>query len=150
MKSLFHNGMLYPVLGTYNPEVNSPLLHNRQMREKKQSPRGPRMPSAPARRIRAILAANIRGLLDHHFPRSRYKNARDQFEALGKSAGVSPSTVQRAIDPNRGYNIDIIVDLAVAFEIKVVQLFDPKLMETVELRRAESGEESRELQRNGG
>lgn len=119
------------------------------MKKRTQAERSTRTPSLGAKRARRILSANVIALLNDHYPISKHKTQRGQFEALGKDAGVAPATVQRAIDPENGISLDVMADLAGAFEIKLIQLLSPDLIPAMRVRHGETGDESEDLQRNG-
>lgn len=90
--------------------------------EKKQGKRGKRPASAPATRLRRTVAANIRGLMEQLYPLAKYTKKSYQEQAFARDAGVSWSSVQRALDPNSGQTLDVIADLAVALHVKSADL----------------------------
>lgn len=73
-------------------------------------------------RLRRLLAANLRALLDEKYPLARYSGKAEQEMAFAKDAGVSWSTVQRALDPENGKTIDILADLAAGLEVPAIEL----------------------------
>jgi len=73
-------------------------------------------------RLRRLLAANLRAMLDIKYPLARFSGKAEQEQAFAKDAGVSWSTVQRALDPENGKTIDILADLAAGLEIPAVEL----------------------------
>lgn len=89
---------------------------------KKEGKRGKRPPSIAAMRLRRLLAANLRALIDQQYPLARYPGKSEQERAFAKDAGVSWSTVQRALDPENGKTIDILADLASSLEIPAMDL----------------------------
>lgn len=97
------------------------------MREKKQGKRGKRPPSAPGMRLRRVLAQNLLVLMKRDYPLSRHGEKSHAEKALAKDAGISHSSVQRALNEDKGKTLDLVADLAVAFSLKPSQLLDPDL-----------------------
>lgn len=114
------------------------------MKERQQAERGIRTPSATANRARRIFSGNVGWLLSHRYPIERHKTQRAQYEALGKDAGVSPTTVQRAIDPENGVTLDIMADLAAAFELKLGELLSPELIQMLRAQAAQADNDEKE------
>jgi hypothetical protein len=90
---------------------------------KKEGKRGKRPPTIAAVRLRRLLASNLRALIDRSYPLARYPGKSEQEKAFAKDAGVSWSTVQRALDPENGKTIDILADLASGLDIPPVERF---------------------------
>lgn len=86
--------------------------------EKKQGKRGKRPASAPATRLRRTVAANIRGLMEQLYPLAKFTKKSYQEQAFARDAGVSWSSVQRALNPHSGQTLDVIADLAVGLHVK--------------------------------
>lgn len=100
------------------------------MPEKKQGKRGKRPPSAPARRLRRICRQNISFLISKQYPLKKFTTISEQQQQLARDAGISWSSVQRALDEERGSSADVLADLAAAFEIKVADLVSDQFLTT--------------------
>lgn len=72
--------------------------------------------------MRTILAANVRGLMEH-----QYRSASNKPKGLAADAGVSLSTVQRIIAGEVGATIDNIELIAAALGVSGYQLLMPNL-----------------------
>jgi methylphosphotriester-DNA--protein-cysteine methyltransferase len=72
--------------------------------------------------MRAVLAENLRRLMDQH-----YKESRNRPKALAQDAGVSLSTVQRILSATVGATIDNIEAIAAVFHLSTYQLLLPSL-----------------------
>jgi hypothetical protein len=105
---------------------------------KKEGKRGTRPASAPAKKLRGILARNVELLIDRDYPANRYSTESARLQKVATDAGVSWSSVQRALNPNVGNTLDVLADLAGLFTIKPHELLDPELAD----RLAEAIEES--------
>lgn len=117
-----------PNLGYSQPsyETNC-LLSSSDMAAKKEGKRGTRPPSTAAIRLRNLLADNLSRLINERYPIARYSGKAEQEKAFAKDAGVSWSTVQRALDPEKGKTIDILADLASGLEIPIIELLSRQL-----------------------
>lgn len=81
---------------------------------------GTKRPKFVALRTRRIVAENIKRRMNE-----RYPNHSDKVKALAEDAGTSPSTVQRATDPERyqtGITIDILTKLAMGLRCEPDEL----------------------------
>jgi len=101
--------------------------------KKKGQSRGPRPPSAPARRLRRIYRQNIAYLIDKQYPLKKFRIRSEQQIQLAKDAGTSFSTVQRIFEEARGLSVDVLADLAAAFEVKAADLLNDRFMDTQQL-----------------
>lgn len=72
--------------------------------------------------MRAVLASNIRALMDKH-----YADKPNKPLALGKDCGMSKSSIERILSGDQGPSIDKIEDIAAAFEMQAYQLLIPAL-----------------------
>lgn len=75
-------------------------------------------------RIRAVIADNVRRLMDAHFPHEGDKPR--ALKGALSSVGISLSTIQRVLDgtPNGiGASIDTLGHIADYFQVQVYQLF---------------------------
>lgn len=94
---------------------------------KKEGKRGRRPPTIAAMRLRRLLAENLRALLNFKYPLARYSGKAEQEQAFAKDAGVSWSTVQRALDPENGQTIDVLADLAAGLDMSASELLSREL-----------------------
>jgi hypothetical protein len=99
--------------------------------DKKEGKRGQRPPSTAAKRLRRVLKANIKVLFEREYPLSKYRIKSEAEKVLGADAGLSPSSVQRALNPDKGMTIDLLADIAAAFSVKPAQLLDPAFADIV-------------------
>jgi transcriptional regulator with XRE-family HTH domain len=88
------------------------------MNGKKKTPKVPGF-------MRAVLAENVRALMDAH-----YRESSNKPKALSKDAGVSLSTVQRILSKEVGATIDNIEAISQVFDMSVYQLLLPHLSVT--------------------
>lgn len=65
--------------------------------------------------------------MDLQYPPDKHNGKAAQQIAFAKDAGVSWSTVQRALDPEAGKTLDIIADIAVALGITASELLSANL-----------------------
>lgn len=72
--------------------------------------------------MRSVLAANVRRLMEHHFAGDR-----NQPKSLAKKAGITLSSVQRALSAENAATLDTIESLALAFDLSVYQLLAPEI-----------------------
>lgn len=72
--------------------------------------------------MRAILAANVKALMELH-----YREHTNRPRALAKDAGVSLSTVQRVLAADVGASLDNIEAIAACFQLSTYQLLIPAL-----------------------
>lgn len=92
------------------------------MAAKREGKRGKRPPSVAAMRLRNLLAANLGSLINQKYPIANYSGKAEQQRAFAKDAGLSWSTVQRALNPEIGKTIDILADLASGLEVPALEL----------------------------
>jgi hypothetical protein len=81
----------------------------------------------------------VHALLDAHYPLSKYKRKSHQWKAFKQDAPVSWSTVQRALQANKGKTIDVIADIAAAFEVPASDLLRPDFARIIAGRRPSEG-----------
>lgn len=81
-------------------------------------------------RLRRLLAANLTNLIEQQYPLARYSGKAEQEKAFAKDAGVSWSTVQRALDPENGKTIDVLADLASSLDVPAMELIarEPRVL----------------------
>lgn len=72
--------------------------------------------------MRAILARNVRDLMDLHYAQSS-----NRPKSLAKDAGLALSTIQRVIAGATGASLDNIEMIASAFDLSAYQLLIPSL-----------------------
>lgn len=60
--------------------------------------------------------------MDQLYPLAKYTKKSYQEQAFARDAGVSWSSVQRALNPHSGQTLDVIADLAVALHVKSADL----------------------------
>lgn len=88
------------------------------MAGKKPGVRGPKIVTALHMKLRRALARNVQALIDAHYPLSKYRIKSDQQKAVKENAGVSWSTIQRALNPAKGAKtLDTVADIAAAFVV---------------------------------
>lgn len=66
--------------------------------------------------------------MDRDYPATRFRTKSERQIQIALDIGVSWSTIQRALDVNKGKVIDIVADLAVGFAVKPHELLDPDLV----------------------
>lgn len=86
--------------------------------------RKPKTPKAPGF-ARAIVAANLQALLDHHY--KDLPNITQRQKRLEAKSGVRLSTIQRLMSQETGANLETLELLAGAFELSLYQLVTPTL-----------------------
>lgn len=116
-----------PNVGYLPPSYEQNCLLRLEAMTKKEGKRGKRPPTIAAMRLRRLLADNLRALLNHKYPLARYSGKAEQEQAFAKDAGVSWSTVQRALDPENGQTIDILADLAAGLDMPASALLSREL-----------------------
>lgn len=116
-----------PNVGYSQPSYEPNRLLSFTDMAKKEGRRGKRPPSVAAMRLRRLLAMNLRLLLDRQYPLARYSGKAEQEKAFAKDAGVSWSTVQRALDPENGKTIDIVADLASSLDVPAMDLLSREI-----------------------
>ncbi|HEX5461919.1 MAG TPA: hypothetical protein VFX20_18285 [Steroidobacteraceae bacterium] len=84
----------------------------------------------------------MRLLFEHTYPVARYPTRSAQQQAFARDAGVSWSSVQRKLEPESGFTLDLVADIAVALRIEPHHLLDPNLPQTLPLPRPEGGAEA--------
>lgn len=88
------------------------------MKRKAKTPKAPGF-------TRAIVAANLTALLNHHY--KQHPNVTLRQKALEHDSGVRSSTIQRLMKEEVGANLETLELLAAPFNLSVYQLLAPNL-----------------------